>query len=139
MNAIPDFLTPVSCPSLLSAYRCSVQQVAKLQRRFEMNAAHLDCIETIALGGSLGRLEVSVDSDVDCIIVLRDDAPAQDCDAQVAHDEQRPSVAQELERDFHRVLQRLAHFGRHGRIRLRVSHHELVREDPRLPDIRPVP
>ena len=85
MNAIPDFLTPVSCPGLLSAYRCSVQQLAELQRRFEMNAAHLDCIETIALGGSLGRLEVSVDSDVDCIIVLRDDAPAQDCDAQVAH------------------------------------------------------
>ncbi len=36
--------------------------------------------------------------------------------------------------DFHRILQRVAHFGGHIRLRLLARHHQLVRENPRPAD-----
>lgn len=73
-----DFLRPVACPALQAAYRYSAHHLQRLACLCEDRAEQLSAIEVVALGGSLGRLEASVDSDLDCIIVLRDEvAPAQ--------------------------------------------------------------
>jgi len=84
MTAVPDFLQSVHCPSLQAAHRYSQLRLQELARQFEEHSDALQCIETIAVGGSLGRLEAGADSDIDCIIVLRDAAAASDCEVEVA-------------------------------------------------------
>lgn len=88
MTGIPEFLRGVSCPALRAAYRYSLSHLEQLQRSFAARADALPGIETVAVGGSLGRLEAATDSDVDCIIVLRDGfAPAElETQLAVVHD-----------------------------------------------------
>ncbi len=83
MKDVPDFLQAAPCPALQAAHRYSQLQLQQLKHRFESCAADLSAIETIAIGGSLGRLEASADSDVDCIIVLRDEISVAEGEAQV--------------------------------------------------------
>lgn len=84
MDSIPVFLAAGDCPALLDAYRYSVHHVRLLEGLFQANAASLPDILTVAVGGSLGRLEAGAESDVDCIIVLRDDAGRDAAAEQVA-------------------------------------------------------
>ena len=84
MIGIPEFLGAVSCPALRAAYRYSLAHLAQLERCFAARADALSGVETVAVGGSLGRLEAAADSDVDYIIVLRDDLAPAELEAQVA-------------------------------------------------------
>lgn len=61
----------------------SLALIARLQQRLARAAGHLTGVRTIAAGGSLGRLEASPVSDLDCILIL-DDACSAD-DAAVRH------------------------------------------------------
>lgn len=68
-----DFAIDYRCaPALAAARRRSTALLAAAARKLD----RLDTVEleTIALAGSLGRLEVSADSDFDCIVVARDGA-----------------------------------------------------------------
>ncbi|CAN0486932.1 unnamed protein product, partial [Phaeothamnion confervicola] len=56
----------------------------QLQRRFAARADALSGVETVAVAGSLGRLEAAADSDIDYIIVLRDGLAPAAIAAQVA-------------------------------------------------------
>ena len=61
-----------AAPSLAHARRYSL---ALLERaRAALADQHAPSLETIAVGGSLGRLEASAASDFDCLLVARDDA-----------------------------------------------------------------
>ena len=84
MSGIPDFLRAVSCPALRAAYRYSLSHLAQLERCFAARADALCGVETVAVGGSLGRLEAAADSDADYIIVLRDGLAPAELEAQVA-------------------------------------------------------
>ncbi len=84
MNSVPDFLGVACCPALRAAHHYSLSHIEQLARCFEAHAEALSGIETIAVGGSLGRLEAAADSDVDCIIVLRDGLATAALEAQVA-------------------------------------------------------
>jgi hypothetical protein len=83
MSSAPAFLHAACCPALTAAHVYSSRQIALLEQLFEARAAQLDAVETVAVGGSLGRFEASADSDIDCIIVLRDDASQASGDQQV--------------------------------------------------------
>ena len=80
----PIFLQAVRCPVLRAAYGFSCAQMNALACELASHAAALDGIETIAVGGSLGRLEANIESDIDCIIVLRDGVPLAEGEAQTA-------------------------------------------------------
>ena len=80
----PIFLQVVRCPVLHAAYRFSCEQINALTCELAYHAAALDGIETIAVSGSLGRLEANNESDIDCIIVLRDGVPLAEGEAQTA-------------------------------------------------------
>lgn len=74
MNALPAYLEAAPCVALRAAFHFSQGEIDALVARFDAQAARLPDIETVAVGGSLGRLEAGASSDVDCIIVLRDGA-----------------------------------------------------------------
>ena len=60
------------CPALYEARQRSHRLLLQAAAEFESAAADLAGIETIALVGSLGRLEVGSHSDFDCIVVRSD-------------------------------------------------------------------
>ena len=70
MNSEPLHLRAHSCPALESAYRYSCMQLEQLITLFAVRPERLAGMETIAVGGSLGRLEATPASDIDCIMVL---------------------------------------------------------------------
>lgn len=74
MSEHPAYLEVAPCPSLRAAFSYSQAQLAALLAAFAAHETRLSCIETIAVGGSLGRYEAGAASDVDCIVVVKDDA-----------------------------------------------------------------
>lgn len=64
-------------PSLATAYEYSNRLLARLGASLERHAGGLSAITTVALGGSLGRLEAHRHSDFDCLIFAADDAPPE--------------------------------------------------------------
>ncbi len=80
----PIFLQALRCSVLRTAYRFSCEQINVLTGELAHHAAALDGIETIAVSGSLGRLEANSESDIDCIIVLRDEVSVFEGQAQTA-------------------------------------------------------
>ena len=84
MSDIPEFLRAAACPALRAAYRYSLSHSEALERCFADRADALSGVETIAVSGSLGRLEAAADSDIDYIIVLRDGLAPAAREAQVA-------------------------------------------------------
>lgn len=71
-----------NAPALALAHSRSIAILAAA--RTGLSEAALDCIETVAVGGSLGRLEASGSADFDCIVVARDDACPVALDRDVA-------------------------------------------------------
>lgn len=68
-------------PTLRQARRRSQAILATARARLE--EATLPSIETIAVAGSLGRLEASSSADFDCIVVARDTAAPAQLDAEI--------------------------------------------------------
>ncbi len=68
----PHHLLAADCPALRAAHACSTRLLADMDARFAAHADRLEGVVTVAVGGSLGRLEVSADSDIDCIVVVDD-------------------------------------------------------------------
>lgn len=73
MSSLAPALDLSRCPALNRARQRSLDLLARATRALTALGAGLDGIETIALGGSLGRLEASDQSDFDCIVVVRTD------------------------------------------------------------------
>lgn len=71
-------------PTLARGRRYALARLAELRERFGAEAAGFEQILTIALGGSLGRLEAHPDSDLDCLIVARADADGRQLASEVA-------------------------------------------------------
>lgn len=61
-------------PALCAARRRARELLARLEADCAEVRTDLAAVVTLAIGGSLGRLEASVDSDLDAILVLADDA-----------------------------------------------------------------
>jgi hypothetical protein len=59
------------CPALATARHFTRARLAAAGRGLASLRRALDAIETVAVGGSLGRLEAHPGSDVDCIVILR--------------------------------------------------------------------
>lgn len=82
MSALADpgayYLEAIACPGLRAAHAHSTRLLSALEARFAAHADRLDGVVTVVVGGSLGRLEASADSDIDCIVVV-DDALEERC------------------------------------------------------------
>lgn len=70
MSSTAFHLAPVPCPTLRAAHARSRAALAGFDIAFARRAAALRGVLTVAVGGSLGRLEATADSDIDCIVVL---------------------------------------------------------------------
>ena len=70
--AAPDAIDYTAAPSLARARQHSLALIEQV--RAVLAAQPAPSLETVAVGGSLGRLEASVASDFDCLLVARDDA-----------------------------------------------------------------
>lgn len=68
----PHHLQAADCPALRAAHARSTRLLAAMEARFAAQAGRLEGVVTVAVGGSLGRLEASADSDIDCIVVVDD-------------------------------------------------------------------
>ncbi|MGE0858374.1 MAG: nucleotidyltransferase domain-containing protein [Gammaproteobacteria bacterium] len=71
-SADSQHLQAADCPALRAAHDHSKQLLAAMETRFAAQADTLEGVVTVAVGGSLGRLEAGVDSDIDCIVVIDD-------------------------------------------------------------------
>lgn len=63
-------------PGLAASRAFSADLVAALSAALWAQRSHLDAFETIAVAGSLGRLEAGSQSDIDSLLVVRDGSPA---------------------------------------------------------------
>ena len=68
-----DDLDLSPCPSLAASRAFSVTLTARARTAVSAIAAELVEVETVAIGGSLGRLEAHRQSDSDCIVVVREE------------------------------------------------------------------
>lgn len=68
----PQHLQAADCPALRAAHAHSTRLLAAMEACFTAQAGRLDGVVTVAVGGSLGRLEASADSDIDCVVVVDD-------------------------------------------------------------------
>ena len=67
-----DELDLSHCPSLAAGRSYSLALLGQARTALAAASLNLDGVETIAVGGSLGRLEASRLSDIDCIVVVRE-------------------------------------------------------------------
>jgi hypothetical protein len=74
------------CPALFAARAYSCSKLADLRQRLQRMAAELVPLETVALVGSLGRLEAHSGSDFDVIVVVSNDQPLDGGPVQQAMD-----------------------------------------------------
>jgi hypothetical protein len=76
-SALESVLDTRITPCLAASRDFSVDLVAALSAALWDQRSHLDAFETIAVAGSLGRLEAGPQSDIDSLLVVRDGAPQQ--------------------------------------------------------------
>ena len=67
-----DELDLSRCPSLGASRHYSIAVLGQARAALAAASLNLDGVETMAVGGSLGRLEASHLSDIDCIVVVRE-------------------------------------------------------------------
>lgn len=68
-----DDLDLSACPALAASRSFSVALIAEARASVAAITAELDEVESVAIGGSLGRFEAHRQSDIDCIVVTHED------------------------------------------------------------------
>src|SRR5437868_4923141 len=81
----PEAISLLDYPALVQAWNQSRVQLSAIQSALEQSRLSPD-VETVAVVGSLGRMEASTHSDCDLIVILNDSVPLNSTTARDAYE-----------------------------------------------------